>query len=129
MLFKKNWEQIFWLNVVAALLLSSCGKISSYNEQQANKKQEANLPTGPAVKEQALGLESKLVFPGQLLAYQNVPIHAKVEGYIKWIGVDRGSIVKKGQKMITIFCPELNEKAKEGAAKLAAAESSYRQAQ
>ncbi|MEI9914211.1 MAG: HlyD family efflux transporter periplasmic adaptor subunit [Candidatus Saccharibacteria bacterium] len=131
MLFKKTVEQIFWLNVLAALLLSSCGNksVSSSVAKGTNEKQEANLPTVPVVKVQSLRLESKLILPGQLLAYQNVPIHAKVEGYIKWIGVDRGSIVKKGQKMITIFCPELNEKAKEGAAKLASAESSYRRAQ
>jgi membrane fusion protein, multidrug efflux system len=131
MLFKKNLEQIFWLNVVAALLLSSCGYKSASSDvaKEKNEKQEANLPTVPIVKVQSLRLEGKLALPGQLLAYQNVPIHAKVEGYIKWIGVDRGSIVKQGQKMITIFCPELNEKAKEGAAKLAAAESSYRRAQ
>jgi RND family efflux transporter MFP subunit len=78
---------------------------------------------------QSLRLQSKLDLPGQLLAYQDVPIHAKVEGYISWIGVDRGSLVKKGQKLITIFCPELDEKVKEGAAKLSAAESSYRRAQ
>ncbi len=131
MLSKTNVKTILWLNVMVALLLSSCGNktFSSHSTQETNKKQQANLPTVPVVKVQSLRLESKLILPGELLAYQDVSIHAKVEGYIKWIGVDRGSIVKTGQKMITIFCPELNEKAKEGAAKLASAESSYRRAQ
>ena len=125
-------KQIFWLNITATLLLSSCSsnKPNFANSGQAiNKKQEVKLPIVSVVKVQSLRLESKLVLPGELLAYQNVPIHAKVEGYIKWIGVDRGSIVKQGQKMMSIFCPELNEKAKEGAAKLASAQSSYRRAQ
>ncbi len=113
------------------LLLFSCGNNTIRHENSENPTigHEKQLLTVPTVKVQKLKLDSRIDLPGELLAYQNVPIHAKVEGYIKWIGVDRGSIVKKGQEMITVFCPELNEKVKEGQAKLASAESSYKRAQ
>ncbi len=114
-------------------MLASCGtKPNTTSTAETSNEKEtavAKVQTVPLVKVQSQRLDRELTLPGELLAYQNVPVHAKVEGYIKWIGVDRGSIVKKGQKLLTIFCPELNEKAKEGAAKLSAAESSYRQAQ
>lgn len=98
-------------------------------ESKAGAGHVAALPTVPVVPVKSEMLSHKLALPGELVAYQNVPVHAKVEGYIKSITVDRGSFVKKGQPMITIFCPELNEKVKEAEAKLSAAESSYRQAQ
>ena len=98
-------------------------------EHETGEHASKALPTVPTVAIKKERLEKELRLPGELVAYQNVPIHAKVEGFVKWIGIDRGSIVKKGQKMITVFCPELDEKEKEGAAKLAAAESSFRRAQ
>jgi RND family efflux transporter MFP subunit len=118
--------------------LASCG-----HDEQAEKgsakataatssdtKVESNkLPKVPVVPVRREKLEKILNLPGEMRAYQDVPIHAKVEGFIQSIVVDRGSFVKKGQLLLTIFCPELNEKVKESAAKLASAESSYRRAQ
>jgi RND family efflux transporter MFP subunit len=45
--------------------------------------------------------------PGEIMAYQDVAIYPKVPGFIKWIGIDRGSIVKKGQLMVGLIAPEL----------------------
>lgn len=98
-------------------------------DSQSDNGDSAHLPTVIVVPVKSEMLSHKLGLPGELLAYQNVPVHAKVEGYIKDIYVDRGSFVKKGQPMISISCPELNEKVKEAEAKLSSAESSYRQAQ
>ncbi len=118
------------IGICLMLLLSSCGnKHTAGDEAEKKTTKQNDLTTVPIVKVEKRQLNSELTLPGQLLAYQDVPIHAKVEGYIQWIGVDRGSIVKKGQKLITIFCPELDEKAKEGKAKLAAVQSAYRRAQ
>ncbi len=124
---------------LAASVIASCGgekQADSSSSTDAaktdNRKDEhhvAQLPTVPVVPVKSEVLSHKLSLPGELVAYQNVPVHAKVEGYIKSITVDRGSFVRKGQTMITIFCPELNEKVKEAEAKLSSAQSSYRQAQ
>jgi membrane fusion protein (multidrug efflux system) len=110
-------------------LKAEADKEHETKEHEAGEHASKALPTVPTIAIKKEKLEKELRLPGELVAYQNVPIHAKVEGFVKWIGVDRGSIVKKGQKMITVFCPELDEKEKEGAAKLAAAESSFRRAQ
>jgi membrane fusion protein, multidrug efflux system len=117
------------------ILLSSCGNKAPDQTESiktttiANKQSKSTLPTVPVIRVKSELLSHKLGLPGELLAYQNVPIHAKVEGYIKWIGVDRGSFVQKGQELIRIFCPELNEKVKEAEEKVSSAQSSYRQAQ
>src|ERR1700722_16206819 len=79
-------------------------------------KQPDSTPPGileaPAVKVKELQLNRILETPGELKAFQNVAIQAKVEGYISWIGVDRGSKLNTDDKILTIFCPELDEHAK-----------------
>jgi membrane fusion protein (multidrug efflux system) len=62
-------------------------------------------------------------FPGEIQAYQDVAIYPKVPGFIKWIGIDRGSIVKKGQDIVGLFAPELNQQRNEANARVAAVEA------
>jgi RND family efflux transporter MFP subunit len=124
-MFAKHYSRIFWSLIASSALLSSCG----HKPEEQSENQSTKLPVVPVVKVERRMLDRELTLPGEMLAYQDVPVHAKVEGFIQWIGVDRGSIVKKGQKMITIFCPELDEKTKEGAAKLSSARASYKQSQ
>ena len=131
------------LSLLVLMMLQSCGehgkpadgsetsagktaeeKIASAKaEPEGGSKGEAKNDTMLVVRAQLHELRNKIDVPGELLAYQDVPIHAKVEGFISWIGVDRGSWVKKGQKMITISCPELIEKIDEANAKLSAAQA------
>jgi len=119
-----------WMTLVS-FTLTSCGHTTSEPKTVSDSQiKEANrVPTVAVVSVQSKKLDRELDLPGELRAFQNVPIHAKVEGFITWIGVDRGSKVKKGDKMITISCPELIEKTKEGESRLSAAQSTYTRAQ
>jgi membrane fusion protein, multidrug efflux system len=67
--------------------------------------------------------------PGEIYAYQDVAIYPKVPGFIKWIGVDRGSIVKKGQLMVGLFAPELIAQSNEANAKAESAKSQLHEAE
>ena len=88
-----------------------------------------NMAEVPVVKVELLKLNRKLDLPGELQAFQNVPMHAKVEGFVSSIVVDRGSRVKRGQVLMTIACPELKEKEEEAQAKVASAKSAQRQSE
>jgi len=118
-----------WLFATVLLLATIC----SACHHNASTKTDGHAADGSAIlKElvvpvQLLQLNKKIDLPGQMLAYQDVPIHAKVEGFITWIGVDRGWVVKKGQKMITVYCPELESKRREAISKMGAAKSAYEQ--
>lgn len=109
-----------------ALLLTACGEtkgtegISENHPAKNGKSTEGDVLV---TKAELKKLKNEIEVPGELVAFQDVAIHAKVEGFISWIGVDRGSWVKKGQKMIEISCPELMQKVDEADAKLSAAES------
>src|ERR1035438_373169 len=58
---------------------------------------------------QKTGLSSTVKLPGQLAAYQEVSIFPKVNGYVKEVNVDIGSKVKKGQLLMTLEAPELEQ--------------------
>ena len=115
---KLHW---LWMVVLFATICSACHKSSPDESAGGAIAKEFVVPV------QLLQLNKKLDLPGQFLAYQDVPVHAKVEGFISWIGVDRGWVVKKGQKMITIYCPELEAKYREAISKLGATKSAHEQ--
>jgi multidrug efflux pump subunit AcrA (membrane-fusion protein) len=113
------------------LMLSACNTAPKVQESQESSAHETagTAPLMPAVTIEPHSLKTELDLPGELVAYQDVPLHAKVEGFVSWIGVDRGSTVHKGQPLITITAPELNSKVNEAQAKMSASEAGYRQAQ
>lgn len=108
--------------IVSALLALS---LSCFGLAQGTQAETAKLVV--PVSQKALDIVAEL--PGELLAFRDVGIHAKVQGYVSWISVDRGSRVKTGQDMIKISCPELDEKLREAEAKLAVAQSTWRESQ
>lgn len=57
------------------------------------------------VSEKALSSTAKL--PGQLIPFNQVNLFPKVNGFVKQLFVDRGSIVKKGQLMVILEAPEM----------------------
>ena len=83
------------ISLGAIVLLAGCKHGQAVQEQEETKPQptasqtEQSVPVVKVVREK---LHREWDLPGQFLAYQDVPIHAKVEGYISSIVVDRGSI-------------------------------------
>ena len=94
--------------VIASLsiLLSACQSATpeSSKGKEADKKA---VYTWALV--QKTGLSSMYKLPGQLAAYQEVSIFPKVNGYVKDVKVDIGSHVKKGQLLMTLEAPELEQ--------------------
>lgn len=72
------------------------------------------------VSEKALSSSARL--PGQLIPFNEVNLFPKVNGFVKQLLVDRGSIVKKGQLLMILEAPEMESE-------LQAANSKYLQAQ
>lgn len=52
-------------------------------------------------------LASYVKLPGQLKPFEEVNVYGKVNGFVNDVLVDRGSIVRKGQVLITLDAPEL----------------------
>ena len=65
-------------------------------------------------------VEREVKLPGELRPYLNVSLHAKVTGFVDQVNVDRGSIVKQGQVLITVIAPEMTAQIAEGESKVRA---------
>ncbi len=54
-------------------------------------------------------LPQQVKLPAQLAAFEEVSIFPKVNGYVKDVFVDVGSAVRKGQLLMTLEAPELQQ--------------------
>src|SRR5688572_1314414 len=79
--------------------------------------------TVPVVVVTSGTLERTVALPGDLVAFQDVAVHARVQGFIQAIEVDRGSAVRRGSVLARIDAPELTAHLSEAAAKVQAAEA------
>src|SRR5215217_5061565 len=71
----------------------------------------------------ARSLDRPLAVPGDLVAYQDVEIRAKVAGFVEEVNVDRGSRVRRGQLLARLVAPELGSQRSEAAARVQSAVS------
>src|SRR5207244_7780913 len=49
----------------------------------------------------------RITLPGNVMAYQQAMLYAKVAGYLKTISVDKGDAVKEGDLLAEIEAPEM----------------------
>ena len=66
--------------------------------------------------------------PGEFLPFLTVSLHAKVQGYVERVLVDRGSVVKQGDPLVELSAPEMNAQIAEAESKVQAAEADRLQA-
>lgn len=110
------------LSLIVALccvIFTCCGpKVDNSNSESASRT--AAPDTVPVVKTTTVTsklLSRELLLPGEILPYQDVPLYPKIPGFIKWIGVDRGYYVKKGQLLVQMIAPEVEANRDEAEAK------------
>ncbi len=107
-----------------AIGLAVCGCNSSSSKAAAAA---ATSPTPPTVvdcvKVVSRRLNITIALPGELLPFEEVRIFPKVSGFVKWIGVDRGSTVKQGQLLAVLVAPEIVAQKSEAEAKVLSAEN------
>lgn len=111
-----------YLLIAATALFAACSgnqKPVDLSGQSANNKSTGKYEFG-TVSEKALSSSASL--PGQLVPFNEVNLFPKVNGFVKQLFVDRGSMVKKGQLLMILEAPEME-------AQLQSANSRYMQAQ
>ena len=74
-------------------------------------------PTIAVTKVMAQALSRHLRLPGELQPYEDVQLYPRVQGFVEWIGVDRGSEVKAGQILVRLSAPEFAAQRGEAEAK------------
>ena len=110
-----------------ALLACSAWSASCGNQSRGVAGSAAQASNGPPRLEVAPVVSQKLntrvELPGQLEPYEAVDIYARETGFVKWIGVDRGSRVKQGELIAQLEAPELLARKSEAESKYQAAQS------
>ena len=106
----------------SVMLLASC--------QSSNKKTEADstatqAPTIDAFLLSKSDMTTSLKMPGELIAYQQVDLYAKVNSFVKKLNADVGSEVNAGQLLATMEAPEIGSQLSGAESRLNAQQATY----
>ena len=52
-------------------------------------------------------MDRSIRLPGEMLPFQRVSVYARVPSFVQEVHVDRGSVVTRGQPLVTLVAPEL----------------------
>jgi RND family efflux transporter MFP subunit len=116
--------RIGFLGLAAAIAIAALGILQrkSHDAEVAKWTQTQAIPTVAVIAPQQGVKGQDLVLPGDVQAWNEAPIFARVNGYLKNWYFDYGARVKKGDLLAEIDAPDLD-------AQLAAAQAKLRSAQ
>jgi len=89
----------------------------------AKETERAAVPTVDVVSPRTDGAGGELVLPGNAQAYQDTPVYARTNGYLKSWQFDMGAHVRRGQLLAVIDAPEVDKQLMQARANLATAEA------
>ncbi|MCW3118338.1 MAG: efflux transporter, family, subunit [Chitinophagaceae bacterium] len=112
---------ILFLYVPVMIVLQSCHS----SKTESEKKPVAEMAATEVFIAHKGKLSSSLKLPGELIAFQQVDIYAKVNSFVKKLNVDVGSEVKAGQLLATMEAPEINSQLAGAESRLQSMEALY----
>ncbi len=116
------------LMVVAAVVFGLLPRLSRQKQFLAEASTDIDrLPSVSVVPVTRAASKSDLELPGTLLAMNEAPLYARVDGYIKSRFVDIGVKVKKGQLMAELDTPELDQQIRQAEAAIAQSQATVKQ--
>ncbi|GAB3506699.1 efflux RND transporter periplasmic adaptor subunit [Emticicia fontis] len=95
--------------VLASVILSACTENKA--EEKKVESPKSSAPVYQFATVESGGVPTTLKLPAQLMAYQEVSLFPKVNGYVKSVLVDLGSHVSKGSLLMELEAPELEQAA------------------
>jgi RND family efflux transporter MFP subunit len=111
------------ITLPAVLLLSLLAGCSS--SEQKSEKEISEVPVASVFVLKKEKPVSAIQLPGELAAFQQVDLYAKVTGFVKELKVDIGSEVAKGQLLLTLEAPELFSQMAASESRLKSQEATY----
>jgi membrane fusion protein (multidrug efflux system) len=110
--------------VITGLVMSIIGQGCNADAKKEPTKKEVS-PTVATFKLETGRLSTALQLPGELSAYQQVDLYAKVSSFVKSLNADIGSQVTKGQLLMTLEAPEMTSQLAAAKSKLKSQEAVY----
>src|SRR5687767_6577732 len=98
-MFEKKLMPMNLLIGVALAVLCLCNfGIANPAEREKSVPQKSSAPTAVTVtRVKSQEFSRQIRIPGEIQAYQDVALYAKIPGFVEAIHVDRGSVVRQGQ--------------------------------
>ena len=121
-------RKLRFAGIIALLLATGAAGVGIYERVHARhalkEKADADaVPTVSLVDPAHVEDRQQLVLPGNVQAYYDAPIYARVPGYLKKWYVDIGSPVKAGDLLAEIETPEVDQQLLQARADLATAQA------
>ena len=113
----------FLIIISLCLLLTGCG--ADHAENKTSGMEERVTPGYPLSAVKDAGVAASIKLPAQFAAYQEVSIFPKVNGYVKTVNVDIGSRVNKGDLLMQLEAPELEQATAQARERYARAKADY----
>jgi RND family efflux transporter MFP subunit len=115
---------LFFLAVVFTLHQGQQPTVSS-----PDTSHQPALQTAPqsvqVLKVQRRDISQTLTLPANVSPWYQATLYGKVSGYVKWIGVDKGDAVQKGQLLAVLDAPEIEDQYKQAEADYAIKKVTY----
>jgi HlyD family secretion protein len=113
---------------IAVTLAAGLGGCSFSSEKNDGRPPQSVMRV-EVVKPERHTVQRSVGEPGQLVAYETTPIHAKIAGYVRIVNVHIGYEIKKGQVLAELYVPELEAEVKQKEAAVDLAEAKRAQAE
>jgi RND family efflux transporter MFP subunit len=124
---------LFLLGFVAvcAIALAAFGILDRARSKQEVKAwtEEQASPTVRLVQAEPGPSEKPLLLPGNVAAFNSSPLYARASGYVTAWHSDIGAHVKKGDVLVTISAPDLDQQLEQAKAQLVQLQAAVDQAQ
>jgi membrane fusion protein (multidrug efflux system) len=105
-------------------MITGCSSTEK-KEETAENALPVEAPAHESFRLERGRLTSTLQIPGELTAFQQVDMYAKVNSYVKKLLVDVGSEVKEGQLLAVLEAPEISSQLAAAESKLKSQEAVY----
>src|SRR5258708_37782730 len=126
---RNNKTSIILLAACALLTVSLAGSCTSSDGEEKGKapSQHADSTAAPVATFtlEKGRLSTSLSTAGELIAYQQVDLYAKVSSFVKKLYVDVGSEVKEGQLLVTMEAPEITSQLASAQSRVKSQEAIY----
>jgi RND family efflux transporter MFP subunit len=130
---KRSLVAVLTVTLLCSGVLSACSNSDGEKEGAgstaagavaAGHSDSAKAATATFVLEKGR-FATSLYVPGELIAFQQVDLYAKVNSFVKKLNVDVGSEVREGQLLATMEAPELQSQLSSAESKMKSQEAIY----
>jgi len=119
-------QSLTLLFIIISIIAVSCGS----GEKPVDMTDHSTTSKIDSSKNEIISVDQRSVssyiqLPGEFKPYEIVNIYPKVNGFIKNVYVDRGSVIKEGEVLMTLDAPEIDQQVAESKAQLAKANEMF----